>query len=226
MSCRSLGLINVGNPGLHCLVGTLFLFSGCSDAPNSSGTPPVKTATPSVTTSVTAGDPGAADAAAKAPGTDAAQSPNSSGTVGLQSFDGMKFEVPAGWVRQPLSQMQMGIVAAKFGMPAISDDLLLTLSTSGGSLEDNIGRWEGQFSGGEPPRRETLSMNGQDATVVRLSGRFTPGFGRAPENGWSMTGVIIPMTGQNYFLKLTGPQAAVAAAEESFLTFCRSARPD
>lgn len=142
----------------------------------------------------------------------------------IQAFDGMKFAVPSSWKQLPLSQMQQGIIAAKFGIPAVSDDISLTLSTSGGSVEDNINRWQGQFSGGEPMQKESLSANGQDATVVRLQGQFSPGFGRPAESGWCMIGVIIPMAEHNYYVKLTGPQADVAGAEAQFLEFCRSAR--
>jgi hypothetical protein len=144
----------------------------------------------------------------------------------MQIFDGMKFFVPATWKSLPLSSMQVGIIAAKFGIPKISDQISLTLSTSGGSVEDNISRWQGQFQGGDPLQQETLTISGEQCTVVRLQGRFSPGFGRPSEDDWCMTGVIIPMSEQNYYIKLTGPRADVAAAEPEFLEFCRSARPD
>lgn len=205
-----------------CVIGLLAIcvLVGCEKSQNAADSPPVKTAaSPAV-----AGAPASAEDHAEAGVGNSAGLETGGG--GLQSFDGMKFDVPADWSKQTLSQMQIGIISAKFGIPSISDDISLTLSTSGGSLEDNIGRWEGQFSGGDAPRRETISIDGKDATVVRLSGRFSPGFGRPSEDGWCMTGVIIPMTGHNYYVKLTGPQADVSMAEEAFLKFCRSARPE
>ena len=213
-------------PRCLMLLSGLFLpfLGGCSREDSSTTAPPVRTA-------ATAPDAGSSSAAAAVAQTgtghssEALATPGAAGgESGMQSFAGMKFPVPAAWKSLPLSQMQMGIIAAKFGMPEISEDLSLTLSATGGSLEDNVRRWEDQFSGGEPPVRDVMVIGTEQATIVRLQGRFTPGFGRSPEENWSMTGVIIPMTGQNYYLKLTGPTADVARAEEEFLKFCQTAR--
>lgn len=204
-----------------CSVGLLAVAAGCDNGESGATAPPIRTAiqppasAPPVSEE-SAGTPEAAGAGA-----------SSAMVAGqTQSFDGMKFQVPANWQQLPLSAMQAGIVAAKFGIPDISADVTLTLSTSGGSVEDNIRRWEGQFSGGEPMPRDTISADGKDATVVRLQGEFSPGFGRPAEANWQMIGVIIPMSEHNYFIKLTGPAADVARAEEQFLKFCRSAQRD
>lgn len=214
--------------GCLMLLTGLFLpfVGGCSHQDGATMAPPVRMAatapeagTSSAVSAVSEAGIGGSSEVVATPGAADAES-------GLQSFAGMKFQVPASWKSLPLSQMQMGIIAAKFGMPEISEDISLTLSATGGSLEDNVRRWEDQFSGGEPPVREVMAIGAEQATIVRLQGRFTPGFGRSPEENWSMTGVIIPMTGQNYYLKLTGPTADVARAEEEFLKFCQIARPE
>ena len=209
------------------LTGLLVPFvGGCGRGDSAATAPPVRTA-------ATAPEAGTSPAAAAVPDTGTGQSSGAPATPGatgaesgVQSFAGMKFLVPTAWKSLPLSQMQMGIIAAKFGMPEISEDVSLTLSATGGSRDDNVRRWEDQFSGGEPPARDVVAIGTEQATIVRLQGRFTPGFGRSPEENWSMTGVIIPMTGQNYYLKLTGPTADVARAEDDFLKFCQTARPE
>ncbi|MEZ6042588.1 MAG: hypothetical protein R3C20_18995 [Planctomycetaceae bacterium] len=142
----------------------------------------------------------------------------------FQEFDGMKFLVPASWESMELSGMQKGIIAAKFSIPSAGDDVSLTLSTSGGSLEDNIRRWQGQFSGGPDIVTESIKADGQDATVVRLQGTFSPGFGRPSQDGYAMTGVVIPMGQTNYYIKLTGPIEGVSSADAEFIEFCKSAR--
>jgi hypothetical protein len=38
-----------------------------------------------------------------------------------------------------------------------------------------------------------------------------------------MVGIIVPLSDQGYFLKLTGPVAEVAAVEEEFRNFAKSA---
>lgn len=192
---------------------------GCSEQPSSDPTPPVRTAedqaSPAPTPTPDVASPESAQPSAE-----------SSGSAELKAFDGMKFAVPATFESMPLSEMQKGIIAAKFGIPSIGEDISFTLSISGGTLEDNIGRWKGQFSGGTPAVQETLSTNAGEATVVKLSGDFAPGMGRPPQTDWSMVGVIIPMGERNYYAKLTGPTDQVTRAEESFLTFCKSARPE
>ncbi len=200
--------------------------AGCGQEGSSPTAPPVRTAATAPESVTSHGVGTSPDVSAGQPAETPATQGNTSAESGMQSFAGMKFLVPTAWKSLPLSQMQMGIIAAKFGMPEISADVSLTLSATGGSLEDNVRRWEDQFSGGEPPVRDVLSMGAEQATIVRLQGRFTPGFGRSPEENWSMTGVIIPMAGQNYYLKLTGPTPDVARAEEEFLKFCQTARPE
>lgn len=165
----------------------------------------------------------AGDAPGNAPG-DSTDGNESQG--GLQTFDGMAFRVPDSWQAQELSAMQKGIIAARFGIPEVDPEMTVTLSVSGGSKADNIARWEGQFSGGPPLQQEVLRTADGEADLIRLSGRFSPGFGRPPVDDWAMLGLIIPLPAQHYFVKLTGPQAAVDEVESEFLEFCRSARPD
>ena len=145
-------------------VGCLIFVAGCGQTTAPKEVPPVKTAAASETQAKS--DPKANE-----------KSTSTSGT-GLQEFDGMGFQVPSSWKPLQLSDMQRGIIAAKFGIPEAGENISLTLSTSGGSLEDNLARWEGQFSGGDSMVRETISADGQDATLIRLQGRFSPGFGR------------------------------------------------
>ncbi len=71
---------------------------------------------------------------------------------------------------------------------------------------------------------ETLPVAGVDATLIDLEGRFSAGFGREAQDGWRMLGIIAPLPDQGYFMKLTGPVEQVAAVEDDFLTFARSAQ--
>jgi hypothetical protein len=189
-----------------CLTG----IAGCQPEVSEQTPPPIKTAEDATGTSDTetqSGDEG------------------STGST-LQGFDGMAFYVPAAWKKQSLSQMQQGIISARFGVPDVDSELTITLSVSGGGREGNISRWEGQFSGGPPMVQETLRTAGGDADLIRLSGRYSPGFGRPPQEDASMIGLIIPLGQQHYFVKLTGPTDAVKSVEADFIEFCKSARPE
>ena len=205
-------------------------FAGCADNSSTSETPPVRTAdtpetsvkeTETTTPSTSDGTPSTDGKAA-----DTASSETTAGGGEVKSFEGMKFSVPSSFKDMPLSEMQRGIIAAKFGIPEAGEAVTFTLSVSGGTIEDNISRWKGQFSGSQPATQETLSTNAGEATVVRLQGDFAPGMGRPPESDWSMIGVIIPMAERNYYVKLTGPTDQIARAEDAFMAFCRSAGPE
>lgn len=140
-----------------------------------------------------------------------------------RAFDGLKFVVPATWKEVPLSQFQMGIISAKFEMPEAGPDVTLTLSRSGGGVEANLDRWRGQVSNKQREESESISVAGVEATLIDMEGRFSGGFGREPQDGWRMMGVIVPLSDQGYFMKLTGPIDQVETVEEEFRAFVKSA---
>ena len=200
------------------------LTAGCSDQSETREAPQIRSAAvatvdedetspavPSAETSSPTADQGASDR------------PN---VPARESYAGLRFTVPSGWKELELTAMQRGFVTARFTVPDISEDLTLTLSRSGGTIEDNLDRWRGQVEAAEPERAETVKVAGTDASLIDLTGRFSAGFGREPEDGWRMIGVIVPMEPQSYFIKLTGPADAVAKVEDAFRTFLDSARPE
>ena len=189
-------------------VSVLLNFAGCGVETTNESTPPVMKADSAVDTSHET-----PTASATAPGE-------------RRGFDGLKFVVPAGWTDVPLSQFQMGIISAKFGMPEAGPDVSLTLSRSGGSLSDNLDRWRGQVTQSRGELTETLTVAGVDATLIDLEGRFAAGFGREAQDGWRMLGIIAPLPDQGYFMKLTGPVDQVKAVEDDFRAFAKSAQRD
>ncbi len=140
-----------------------------------------------------------------------------------RSFAGLKFAVPANWVEKPLSDMQRGILAAKFSMPDAGSGITLSLSRSGGGVDANLDRWRGQVSSTRPEITDSISVAGVDSTLIDLEGEFAGGFGKPAQSNWRMLGIVVPLPDQGYFLKLTGPVAEVSAVEEEFLAFARSA---
>ena len=140
-------------------------------------------------------------------------------------------EAPAGWERvQPKSRM----VETEFAVPAAQADAAgrMTVMGAGGSVEANIERWCGQFSqpDGSATRDKAttkkLKVAGCEVTLVDISGTFTdmPGgpFAGGPavqRPGYRMLAAIIATPGRgNYFLKLTGPAATIAAQQDAFRT--------
>ncbi len=186
----------------------LLVLWGCGDERTIESTPPVMTAD-----SAESAGQETPVASATAPGE-------------RRGFDGLKFAVPSSWKDVPLSQFQMGIISAKFNMPDAGPDVSLTLSRSGGSLSDNLDRWRGQVTQSRGELTETLTVAGVDATLIDLEGRFAAGFGREAQDGWRMLGIIAPLPDQGYFMKLTGPVDQVAAVENDFREFAKSAERD
>lgn len=187
---------------IACLV--LLAFSGCAEEP---GPPPAPTKT------------------ASAQKTDPVSEKNDTaiGTSEKQAFSGLKFFVPDAWSEVPLSERQMGIIAAEFFLGDDAANCTLTLSRSGGGMESNLNRWRGQFASSRPEIVETISVAGIEATQIDLEGDFSPGMGRPNQADARMLGVIVPMVPQDYFIKLTGPASEVSGVEEDFRDFVNSA---
>lgn len=139
------------------------------------------------------------------------------------AYSGLKFIVPESWSEIPLSQMQMGIIAAKFSLGEDAPGCTLTLSRSGGGMESNLNRWRGQFNSSRPEVVESISVAGVDSTLIDLEGDFSPGMGRPNQPDGRMLGVIVPLPDQGYFIKLTGPAQEVGAVSEEFRSFVKSA---
>jgi hypothetical protein len=147
------------------------------------------------------------------------------------TISGFRFTVPAGWREVELNPDQQGFIDARFEIPAAGEDVSLTLSTVGGGIEANVQRWNGQFDlpEGVTPRTESLSVDGIDVTWVELQGTFRGmggpfAGGSPPKPDWMMIGVAFEGEPQDFYIKLTGPVAAVEDLKSDFRDFVESAR--
>jgi hypothetical protein len=146
---------------------------------------------------------------------------------GPLELDKIALTAPAGWQRTPPSS---SFVMAEFVLPrAEGDDAdgRLTVSTAGGGLEANIGRWKGQFNplAKEAPQEE-IDVAGMKVTTVDFSGDFNDQRGPfAPavqRPDYRMIASIIPVEDQLYFIKATGPQKTMAAHADEIHEFIHS----
>lgn len=138
--------------------------------------------------------------------------------------------VPDGWNRKP---PRTRIVEHEFEVPAVEGDPQpgrVTVMGAGGSVEDNVARWYGQFSspnGGdirETAKTKKMAVAGRDVTLVDITGTFedkagpfVPGPGVKRENYRMLGAIIETKTAGNYFIKFTGPQPTVGKNEEAFV---------
>lgn len=130
-------------------------------------------------------------------------------------------EVPQAWEQQqPTSSLRLG----QFAIPAAAGDAepseLVVFPQFGGTVQANVDRWIQQF---ENQGRELKATQGECAqgkyVLVELTGTYKKPFGppfaqqTKPAPDYKMLGVILSKTdGGNFFLKLTGPKATVAAS--------------
>lgn len=145
-----------------------------------------------------------------------------------KAFDGIQFSVPAGWneVENPTPEF----VDARFQIPTPHGAVKLSFSSNSGGAEVNIQRWIGQFQlpPGKRPIVDDLNVDGAAAKWVDLGGAFVGGaMPGAPASSGPierMLGVAIPLGSRDFYLKLTGTDAAVSDVRDAFREFVRSAR--
>ncbi len=97
----------------------------------------------------------------------------------------------------------------------------------GGTLEQNINRWKGQFSAPPQEEREVLEGGG---VIVILSGVYldgppmAPASSKTPKENYRMLGAILPTPdGRMVFVKMTAPAKIADEARESFSAMIKSA---
>lgn len=146
-------------------------------------------------------------------------------TSTLKAFQGIKLQIPAGWEERPPANE---FIQAEYRLAPPEGTIRITMSSAGGGKEANVQRWRGQFSrrADDPEsKEETVVIDGQEAILVELYGTFRDGFGGGGEQqNWCMFGAVIPTGPANFFIKMTGPRAAVTAQREVFRELVTSAR--
>lgn len=142
---------------------------------------------------------------------------------------GLRFSVPKAWARVPApSDMR----AAQYRIPGAGGEkegeliLFFFGKGKGGSVQDNLDRWYGQFKrpDGKPSKDAAVvtirTVNGLRVTAVDLSGTYTPmAAGQQPEaplTGYRMLGAIVEADEGPWFFKATGPADTIDAARSDF----------
>jgi hypothetical protein len=110
-----------------------------------------------------------------------------------------------------------------------AEDGELSVAQAGGSLDQNLARWAGQFDQrlGDV-KREVRTVHGLKVTVVEIHGTYKamamPGAPPAiPRDRQALLGAITATSPPTFF-KLTGPEKTVLAARHDFDQFVASLR--
>ena len=143
----------------------------------------------------------------------------------------LRWTTPEGW--NFLSATEFRHLNFDFG-PSREGEAYLTLLpvNGGGGVLDNFNRWRKQMD--QPPLTEsdlaalpTRSVFGRPVPFIDITGSFSGGSGpmmapAPPKPGYRMLGAIFEAPGFLFTLKLTGPEALVAAHAAKFDAFAQS----
>jgi hypothetical protein len=134
---------------------------------------------------------------------------------------GVTWTPPADWKAEPARPMRVATykLAAAASDPEPAELAIFFFGAGqGGTVEDNIKRWAGQFEGGKPATTKKTKIGGLDVTRVELAGTFAsssmgPGGPSAPTKkpGFLLLGAIIEGGEGPIFWKLVGPKKTVEA---------------
>ncbi len=143
----------------------------------------------------------------------------------------LRWTTPAGW--NYLSATEFRHINFDFG-PNREGECYLTLLpvTAGGGVLENLNRWRKQMD--QPPLAEAdlaglpvKTIFGRPTPFLDITGTFTGGSGpmmtaSAAKPGYRMLGAIFEAPGFLFSIKLTGPEALVAANAAKFDEFLQS----
>jgi len=140
----------------------------------------------------------------------------------------LELTAPATWTRkEPASK----IVEVEYAAPASKGDEApgrLTAMGAGGSIESNVDRCMGQFTGPDgsaaKPVRDKTTPNGCELLIVDLTGTYKDSPGGPFAGGktimrenYRMVGAIIQTKDRgNYFLKFYGPKDTITENKKAF----------
>jgi len=150
--------------------------------------------------------------------------------VGPASGGGdLELTVPEGWVAV---KPRISMIQAEFALPKVEgdeNDGRLTVMRAGGTVEDNVKRWRGQFQELQANEVEEIDVAGTPVTLVDLSGTYNDQRGpMAPAEirpGYRMLAAIISAGDGLLFLKAYGPAKTMEKHAADFRGFVESAVP-
>jgi hypothetical protein len=142
-------------------------------------------------------------------------------TAAAESAGGVSWTAPAGWKAEPTRPMRV----ATYKIAAIApdtDDAELAIfffgAGQGGSADDNVKRWAGQFDG-KPPVTKKLKVGTLEVTRVDIEGTYSSSMGpmgptaqKVTKPGYALIGAIVEGGEGPVFFKLIGPKKTAESA--------------
>lgn len=97
----------------------------------------------------------------------------------------------------------------------------------GGSVDENLSRWVGQFESPSTPKKAERTVNGLKVHTIDVSGTYLAPGGpmmqsQGKKTGWRLLGAIVEAPEGMVFFKCTGPAATIAKSEKDFEALLKS----
>lgn len=143
------------------------------------------------------------------------------------SVGDFQFDRPEGWAWVPVTSAMRKAELSVPGSEGVPAEVTFFHfgPGQGGGVEANVQRWFGQFQDGYTDTR--AEKFGQiPVTLVTASGTFSsgmPGGPTTPKSGYALRGAILESSGGDVFIKMTGPESTVKAAEGAFEKMVKAA---
>ncbi len=146
---------------------------------------------------------------------------------------GLKMLAPKSWESVEPS---FSMIEVEFAVPKVDGDEnngRVTISTSGGPIEQNLDRWYGQFtqSDGQDTadvaKVEVKTINDMKVHLVDVSGSFIDRFkdpSKSNENYRMLAAIVETGSHGNYFIKCYGPANTIKANEAGFKKMMESVK--
>ncbi len=151
----------------------------------------------------------------------------------------LRYTVPATWQREPV---RSPLRSDQYRLPRAAGDAedaeLAVFGGIGGSVEDNVTRWRGQFTtpDGRPMPdegvvRESFEVGSLRVTVVDLAGRYAAdammaGGPAVPRENYRLLAAVIEGAAGPVFFKVVGPAETVAQQRADFLAMLRTLKAE
>jgi hypothetical protein len=142
---------------------------------------------------------------------------------------GLRWTVPATWSAAKERPMRV----ATYTIPAAASQeagecgVFFFGQGQGGSVDENLSRWVGQFESPSTPKKGERAVNGLKVHTIDVSGTYLAPGGpmmqsQGKKAGWRLLGAIIEAPEGMVFFKCTGPSATIAKAEKDFEALLKS----
>lgn len=147
----------------------------------------------------------------------------------------LRYTAPPTWQREPT---RSPLRSDQFRLPRAAGDAedaeLAVFGGIGGSVDDNVNRWRGQFttSAGDPIPdeaflRDAFEVGPLRVTVVDVAGRYAAdammaGGPAAPREDYRLLAAVVETSGGPWYFKVVGPAETVTQHRADFLAMLRT----